>query len=285
MLPTGDTNYCSREQRKPCKYIISGQPCPFGRRCRYEHSLHASDANGTFCNQGGSSGEVSRVSAVSQTRDTPLLDFVSFPTLKNSASRAAVLVPSAPLASSSTVDKRPIAGRQRPFVRESGGPPELTLEQFFNKAISLQPRQAVVRPTPRQSGEGLRDVELQQMKARFPEDQCQLVERSRDKDVYRLKFSPLDPQWVCHLGPPMGNPPLDPPMGMPPWTPNTLDPQWVCPLGPPMGMSPWTPNGYVTLDPPMGMSPWTPQWVCHLGPPMGNPPLGPPNGYAPLDPQ
>lgn len=192
MLPVRDAIL----PRKPCKYITAGQRCPFGDRCWYQHSLGPSNVNGPLLNPEVLTGGLSCVSGTNKSTGAPLLDFASFPMLKNStgASNAALLVPSAPSDSTSTVDKRRTV-KQQP----SGGPPELTLEAFFKRANSLQPRKAEVRPTPRHSGEELKEVELQQMKTRFPGEQCQLVQKSRDKDVYRLKLSPLDPEWVRNV--------------------------------------------------------------------------------------
>lgn len=184
MQPAARDSFHSKEVRKSCKYILARQPCPFGARCWYQHTLVSESSSHPV--------ELSSDLGKSHSTGAIVLDFASFPTLKNNTSAAAIVIPSAaPSSNISTVDER---DQSRP-VRERGGPPKLTLEAFFKRANSLQPRQAVVRPFPRQSNEELREVELQLMKARFPGNQCQLVEKGRDKDVYRLKWSPMDPQW------------------------------------------------------------------------------------------
>lgn len=185
----------TQEARKSCKYILARQRCPFGARCRYQHTLHSPAVSESSSHSAQVPSKVSSVLGKSHPTGALVLDFASFPTLKNNTSGAAIVtVPAAPSGNVSIVDER----SQSHPVRERGGPPELTLEAFFKRANSLQPRQAVIRPLPRhESSEELREVELQLMKARFPGNQCQLVEKGRGTEVYRLKWSPTDPQWVC----------------------------------------------------------------------------------------
>lgn len=94
--------------------------------------------------------------------------------------------------------RRDHAPRSQPRKHSKSSPPELQLEAFFKRAAVVSPRPTVQRPNPvvANTMSALRAVELEQMEIQFPGEQCQLVEKSQERNAYAIDFHPSDPDWV-----------------------------------------------------------------------------------------
>ena len=78
-------------------------------------------------------------------------------------------------------------------------PTELSLGSFMTTptAGATKPHPPVPRPhrSRKKTMEELRQAELEQVETRFQGSHC-LVEKGRERSVYRLTFAPTDPDWV-----------------------------------------------------------------------------------------
>ena len=189
----------SSSSAQVCKFILSKQTCPFGSRCRFRHPQSSSST---------SSPPVCRLFLASRChygdrckfRHPPRLDrddntgpnlvsLTSFPSL----SRGGGVTKKQSHSVSSQQPQEPVSPRRGRKSRD--GPPELNLEAFFQRAASINPRPHVERHRGTSPKE-LREVECTQLEARFPAPHSQLLHKGPDKTVYRISFSPTDPEWV-----------------------------------------------------------------------------------------
>lgn len=206
-----------RWRRPPvCQFFVTSG-CKYGDRCRFYHpqsrvrpratedrtagsdtsprpltpTSHVTPQTDVTCsNPERESVRDHEKKPASRPPEPSVLDTASYPSLRQPGTRK---LPTAhpPTPQGPPTEQRTsvaLGGRRR-------GPSELSLEAFFQGGRVSQPWKPVPRPKPKKGNTAadLRQVELQQLEARFPGNQ--LVEKGKERVVYRVKMTPTDPEW------------------------------------------------------------------------------------------